>query len=529
MINKLPVLLLFVLSTMIACQNNPTSEKTETQKPNIVFILADDLGIHDLGVTGSNYYETPYIDQLAKEGTVFTQGYAASRVCSPSRASILTGQFTARHGITDWIGAKSGAAWRSLNRVDRLLPADYEHNLQQQHLTLAEAFKEDGYQTFFAGKWHLGDTTSTPEHHGFEINKGGWDKGSPMGGYFSPWDNPKLPNEKAGENLSMRLAKETANFIAQSKDQPFLAYLSFYAVHGPIQTTRQKWKKYRDKAVAKGIEESGFEMEEVLPIRTVQDNPVYAGLVEHMDDAVGMVLKKLKSLGLEENTIVVFTSDNGGVASGDAYSTSNLPVRGGKGYQWEGGTRVPFFIKAPFVKNAAKEIHYPVINTDFYPTLLQLAGLDLKPDQHQDGISLLPFIKDQKEAERNLVWHYPHYGNQGGKPSSVIRKGNYKLIHYWEDEHDELYDLSKDIDEQNNLATQEKEVVSSLHQQLDAYLSANNANIPEQDSLFNLEQRTLWEKKQRTVKLQKLEAQRLRFLSEDFEPNEDWWGSLIKD
>ncbi|MFS4418861.1 sulfatase-like hydrolase/transferase, partial [Maribacter sp. 2307ULW6-5] len=288
----------------------------EKRAPNIVFILVDDLGLHDLSVTGSTFYETPNVDRIANGGTVFTQGYAASRVCSPSRASIMLGQFPARHKITDWIGAKSGADWRSLNRNDKILPAAYKQVLPKEDTTLAEAFAAHGYKTFFAGKWHLGAKGSWPTDHGFEINKGGWDVGSPKGGFFAPWENPNLESGPDGENLSLRLGRETAKFIEKNKDSTFLAYLSFYAVHGPIQTTEETWAKYREKAEKMGIRDSGYEMERILPIRTVQDNPVYAGLVQQMDRAVGIVLDKLEELGLEDNTIIVFTSDNGGVASG---------------------------------------------------------------------------------------------------------------------------------------------------------------------------------------------------------------------
>ncbi|MDP5139202.1 MAG: sulfatase-like hydrolase/transferase, partial [Spirosomaceae bacterium] len=218
-----------VLLLLSSCQKQPM------QKPNILFILADDLGYHDLSITGSKYYETPNIDGIAERGVQFTQGYAACQVCSPSRAAIVTGKSPARLQITDWIGAATGEEWREQNRYDKILPAEYIHQLPQSEITIAEAFLENGYQTFFAGKWHLGNEGSHPEDHGFQINIGGTDKGSPMGGYFDPYDNPKLPNREPGENLSMRLAKETAEFIKSKGDKPFLAYLSFYAVHGPIQ------------------------------------------------------------------------------------------------------------------------------------------------------------------------------------------------------------------------------------------------------------------------------------------------------
>jgi len=498
------------------------------KKPNIVFILVDDLGYMDLGFTGCPYYETPYIDQLASGGVVFTQGYAASRVCSPSRASIMTGKFTARHGITDWIGAKSGTEWRSNNRHDILLPASYVHNLSKKDTTLAEALSLSGYKTHFSGKWHLGKEGSYPENHGFDVNAGGWDKGSPIGGYFSPWENPKLPNNQDGENLSMRLAKETASFIEQNKDSTFFAFLSFYAVHGPIQTTQEKWKKYRDKAHENAIPENGYVMESILPIRQVQDNPIYAGLVESMDEAVGKVLQTLKNNGLDKNTIVVFTSDNGGVASGDNFSTSNLPLRGGKGYQWEGGIREPYIIKAPMLNSGGSESSYPVIGTDFYPTLLDLANIKLKPEQHIDGVSLKPILEGkQMSIRRPLYWHYPHYGNQGGNPSSIIQENGWKLIYYWETGLEELYDLKNDPGEQQNLSTKRPEIAKTMSKQLMGWLTQVGAKFPERDSTYDVSLAKERYAQIRNVRLPALEKEREEMLSVDFSPNEDWWGSKV--
>jgi arylsulfatase A-like enzyme len=511
-----------------SCKDKDKTVENIEKKPNIVFILVDDLGLNDLSFTGSKFYETPNVDRIAEEGMVFNQGYAASRVCSPSRASIMTGKFTARHGITDWIGAASGTAWRDYKRYDKLLPAEYIHELPKNDVTIAEAMKAAGYKTFFAGKWHLGDEGSYPEDHGFEINKGGWDKGSPMGGYFSPWDNPKLPNKVKGENLTMRLGNETANFIKQHKDSTFFAFLSFYAVHGPIQTTNEKWQKYRNKAEDQGIAKSGYKMERVLPIRQVQDNPIYAGLVESMDEAVGVVLQAIKEAGLEENTIVVFTSDNGGVASGDAFSTSNLPLRGGKGYQWEGGIREPYFIKVPWLKNGGAQSSFPVIGTDFYPTLLDLANVTLLPEQHKDGISLRPVLEGKiMDVQRPLFWHYPHYGNQGGNPSSIIRENDWKLIHYWEDGSEELYNLALDGSEQSNVITENPEIAENLSKKLIDWLEEVGANMPTKDSEFDIK---LAEKRHQNIvneKMPALEAERMNFLSKDFEPNVDWWGSKV--
>jgi len=497
------------------------------QKPNIVFILADDLGYTDLSCMGSKYYETPNIDQIARNGMVFTNGYSACQVCSPSRASILTGKFPARHGITNWIGEASGEDWRKMNRYSKLLPADYVHNLPKEYITLPEALKEAGYKTFFAGKWHLGRKGSWPEDHGFDINMGGWDAGSPKGGYFSPYENPNLPDGPGGENLEMRLANETVKFMKGNKDKPFLAYLSFYAVHGPIQTTNAKWQKYRDKAGEMGIAPDGFAMEHHLPYRLHQDNPVYAGLVESMDDAVGVVLNALKELGLDKNTIVIFTGDNGGVTSGDSYSTNNAPLRGGKGYQWEGGIREPYFIEVPWMNLSGKNCDVPVSGTDFYPTILDLAGLPLQPGQHKDGISLLPLLKGEQIGDRSLIWHYPHYGNQGGDPSSIIRRGDWKLIHYYEDGHEELYNLKDDLSETNDVAKNNQDKVKQLNSELFDYLKTVNAQFPEKDPLYSGEKEMKYLQDIVKNKLPELERERLNMLSKDFDPKNSWWGSKV--
>lgn len=495
-------------------------------QPNVLFILADDLGYHDLSVTGSTYYETPNLDALAKDGLQFTQAYTTSRVCSPARASIMTGQFTARHGITDWIGAPVGTDWRALGRHTQLLPPDYQHDLDTSHVTMAEAFRDAGYQTFFAGKWHLGGEQSRPEDHGFTINKGGYSSGSPRGGYFSPWENPVLPNEAAGENLSLRLARETSDFIERSdRSQPFFAMLSFYAVHAPIQTTEAKWRKYREKAAGQGIDSTGFRMERHLPIRLHQDNPVYAGLVEQMDEAIGLVLAQLRALGLDENTIVVFTSDHGGVASGDAYATSNAPLRGGKGYQWEGGLRIPFFVRFPREVDAGQTTDIPFSGADLYPSLLSLVDLPVPENQVIDGRDMVGSINSGVAPDRALYWHYPHYGNQGGDPSSVIRRNNYKLVHYHETDRDELYDLSADPGERTDLANQYPERVTALRQELLSWLSSVGARFPQRDPDYDpVKAASVADYRQDTL-LPRLEQQRLEMLREDYRPNADWWGS----
>ncbi|MCB0744804.1 MAG: sulfatase, partial [Ignavibacteriae bacterium] len=412
----------------------------------------------------------------------------------------------------------------------KLLPAEYIHNLSKKDLTIAEAMKEEGYKTFYAGKWHLGGKGSYPEDHGFDINKGGWESGSPQGGYFSPWINPKLENNLEGENLSMRLANETVKFITEHKDTNFFAVLSFYAVHGPIETTNEKWKKYKNKVEATDLAETGFEMERVLPIRTKQDNPIYAGLVESVDDAVGKVLNSLEELGLNDKTIVIFTSDNGGVASGDAYSTSNLPLRGGKGYQWEGGIRVPYFIKIPWLNVAGAHISYPVSGTDFFPTILELTNSSLRPTEHLDGISLKALIEGKSLPDRQLVWHYPHYGNQGGEPNSTIIEGDWKLIHYWEDDRDELYNLNNDLNERTDLSKTNIDDTQRLKIKLEKYLKNVNAVYPKIDLKYDEEMASQRHEKIVNELRPKLEEERIKILQDDFKPNNNWWGSkLTKD
>jgi arylsulfatase A-like enzyme len=525
--NKLlSIVLLAILST--SCGEKKVVSQIE--KPNILFIVVDDLGYADLSIMGSQYYETPNIDNLASSGTIFTNGYAACTVCSPSRASLLNGQFTARHGITQYEGGKSGEAWRNLNRHTKLLPPEYRQFLNPDDITLPEVLKENGYATFFAGKWHLGGAkqNSLPTDHGFDINQGGYEKGGPYsGGYFSPFNNPYLTDkeDEKGMSLSMKLAKETSKFITNHKDSTFLAYLSFYAVHAPIQTTKEKWTKYRDKADKMGIQETGFAMERVLPARRYQDNPVYAGLIEQVDEAVGSVLKTLKELNLDKNTIVVFTSDNGGVTSGDNFSTNQLDLRGGKGYQWEGGVRIPYFVYVPWMKPEGNKIEVPVSGIDLYPTLLDLAKIPQDPKHIIDGVSIKPLLEGNTIASRPLYWHYPHYGNQGGEPSSIIREGDWKLIYYWEDNHAELYNLPDNIGETKDVSGENPELALQMQTKLLNWLKEMDTQYADVDPVWD---EAAWKQKldDNKIKLMpRLEKQRKNMLSPNWKPNKDWWGS----
>ena len=518
---KISVLLSFLFSILLLA--------SETKSPNVLFILVDDMGANDLSNEGSVFYESPNIDRIANGGMKFIRGYATCQVCSPSRASIVTGKYPVNHGITTWIGDSPGEEWSKRGRNDSHLPPEYERNLRHSEITLAEAMKDAGYKTFFAGKWHLGNEGSWPTDHGFDINKGGWDVGGPRGGFFSPYTNPTLQSGPDGESLTRRLGLETADFIEKNKDQPFLAFLSFYAVHAPIQTTEALWKKYRDKAEKMGLTKNKerFLFDRRLNVRQVQDCPIYAGMIEQLDQSIGLVLAKLDEHGFDKNTIICFTSDNGGVSSGDAYATSNLPLRGGKGRQWEGGIREPFYIKAPGITKPGSKEATPVNGIDWYPTLLELCGIEFPKKQKLDGVSLAPLLKGEAIKERSLYWHYPHYGNQGGEPSSIIMEGDWKLIYYHEDGRDELYNLTKDIGEQNNLIAMENKRAKQMRKKLDTWLKQTNAQFPKPDHKFDSVKRDARWKNIRSSGKKGLEKRHAYFLEEDYKPNKNWWGSSI--
>lgn len=491
-------------------------------RPNVVLIVADDLGWRDLAVTGSELYQTPHLDGLFASGVHFERGYASCQVCSPSRASLLTGKAPARHGVTDWIGAAVGDAWKPNTPA---LPAEYSLELPAEDKTLAEALQAAGYRTFFAGKWHLGDVGSLPTDHGFEINKGGHDRGGPPGGYFSPYNNPYLEDGPPGEHLPIRLANETASFIEEPAEAPFFAMLSFYSVHGPIQSTRARWEENRLEVLAKPAPARRFGFDRTVPYRVVQDHPVYAGMVEAMDDAIGLVLESLERTGQREETIVIFTSDNGGVSSGDGRATSNLPLRGGKGKQWEAGIRVPFAIAWPGEVAPSQTTATRATGSDVYPTVLELCGLPADPQQHADGASLVPELRGEPLPERPLFWHYPHYGNQGGEPSSLVIQGDWKLIRYHEDGRDELYNLADDEGERNDLADTHGTKVAELGATLDAWLTETGARMATVNPRFDAAEATTSRRRRQTRGLGAEERAAAAFLEPDWQPNPTWWGS----
>jgi arylsulfatase A-like enzyme len=445
--------------------------------PNVVFFLVDDLGQRDLGCYGSSFYETPHLDKLAREGAIFTDAYAACPVCSPTRASILSGMWPQRTGITDYIGAPlTPDKW---NRNTKLLPAAYSDRLSLNTETIAEALKRNGYATFFAGKWHLGPEGWWPENQGFDINQGGIDRGGPYGGnkYFSPYGNPRLTDGPDGEHLPDRLAEETNKFMEANKDRPFLAYFSFYSVHTPLMARQDLIKKYELKRAQLGLQTT-WEREEPRDVRMVQDHVVYAAMVEAMDQAVGKVLNKLDELGLRENTLVIFTSDNGGLSTSEGWPTSNAPLRGGKGWMYEGGIREPLIIRWPQTVKPGTVVDTPVSSPDFFPTILEATNAKAATGTQLDGVSLVPVLKGDGLPDRALFWHYPHYGNQGGAPVAAMRQGDWKLIEWYEDNRVELFNLSQDLSEKNDLASQESERVRTMLEQLHQWQTEVNAKAP---------------------------------------------------
>lgn len=463
---------------VVACLGGAALGAAGRARPNILFILADDLGYMDIGANNPKcFYDTPCLDKLASQGMRFTDGYAACPVCSPTRASILTGQYPARCGITDYIGGKNQPdKWK---RKTKLLPAPYVDRLALDAVTLAEAVKAGGYATFFAGKWHLGPEGFWPEDQGFDVNKGGCAWGSPSGGnrYFSPYGNPRLSDGPPGEDLADRLAAETVRFMEAHRDGPFLAYLSFYHVHLPLMARKDLEAKYVAKRKTLKIDGPLFGTEGESQLRLVQEHAVYAAMVEAMDQAVGKVLVGLDRLGLADNTIVVFTSDNGGLATAEGCPTSNLPLRGGKGWLYEGGIREPLLVRWPGVTKPGSVCRTPVTSPDFFPTLTEAAGLP-PAKQPIDGVSVVSLLKGGEINRGPIFWHYPHYGNQGGRPGAAVRDGDYKLIQWFGEEKVELYNLRDDLGEQHDLAAKQPEKVAQLLGELKAWQTGLHVKFP---------------------------------------------------
>ncbi|MCC6731181.1 MAG: sulfatase [Chthonomonadales bacterium] len=452
-----------------------------SRPPNIVLILIDDLGWRDLACSGSPFYLTPRLDRLAAEGMRFTAAYAACPVCSPTRASIMTGKYPARLGLTNYIGGQARG---------RLLDAPYIDHLALEETSLASALREGGYATWHVGKWHLGDASYGPERHGFDVNVAGCAWGHPHNGYFSPWGIPGLPNGPPGQELTDRLTDEAIARVRGAGDRPFFLNLWHYAVHTPIEAAPALVERFRARAADLGLDGiAAVRAGEPFPCehkrhlrvtrRIVQSDPAYAAMVHNLDRNVGRLLDTLEECGLVDDTLVLFTSDNGGLATSEGAPTSNLPLAEGKGWCYEGGTRVPLVVRWPGHASPGEVCDTPVVSTDVYPTLLAAAGLPARPDQHVDGVSLVPLLLGARRLERDAIfWHYPHYGNQGGTPASAVRMGDHKLIEFHEDGRLELYNLSDDPGETRDRAAIEPDRAARMRARLAAWRDSVCARIP---------------------------------------------------
>jgi arylsulfatase A-like enzyme len=471
-------LLPFALCLLPLAFLTPTAQAQPARKPNIILILADDLGQRDLGCYGSTFYETPNLDALAKQGLRFTDAYAACNVCSPTRAALLTGKYPARLHLTDWLPGKKDSPQQKLNRPNFL------NHLPENEVTLAQALKDGGYATALVGKWHLGGPNYWPPRFGFDRNVAGGTIGHPPS-YFSPYKIPNLPDGPKGEYLTDRLTDEACTFIESNKDKPFFLYFPQYAVHTPIQAKPELVKKFEQKLGAMPPSGAIFAQDLGRQVRQRQTHAAYAALLASLDQSVGRIMQTLADLNLENDTILIFTSDNGGLSTSEGTPTSNLPLRMGKGWNYEGGIREPLIVRWPGVTKPNSTTAAQTITTDFYPTLLQAAGLPPRPKQHLDGISILPALKGQPLPERPLFWHYPHYSNQGGPPGAAMRLGDLKLIEHYEDDKLELYDLAKDPGERHDLASTHPDQVKALHAQLQAWRKSVDAQMPTPNPEYN--------------------------------------------
>lgn len=460
------------------------------KRPNLLFFLADDFGGRDLGCYGSSFYETPNLDRLAREGMRFTDGYAACPVCSPSRASLLTGKYPARVGLTNYIyGQERG----------RLMEVPFVDHLPETEKALPAVLRDAGYQTWHVGKWHLGEERLIYAH-GFEENIGGCHWGHPAGGYFAPFHNPAIDDSQVPEGayLDEWLTEQAIKLIRnRDREKPFFLNFWFYLVHVPCMAPEALVEKYRRKAARMGLDKAEalvpgeyFPMEhkrrERVVRRVVQSDPVYAAMVEIMDTCVGKVVAALEAEGIFDDTCVLFSSDNGGLSTAEGSPTCNYPLLEGKGWGYEGGVREPWIWRWPGHIPAETVSSALCTSPDLYPTLLEAAGLPLLPAQHVDGVSLLPALMGQPFDRGAIYWHYPHYGNQGGTPVCAVRRGKYKLLEFFEDNRLELYDLEADISESRNLAEALPEVTRELYALLAAWRDEEvHGTIPERNPNFD--------------------------------------------
>lgn len=485
---------LYLLLGLLGWQSIWAQQNT---RPNILIIYADDLGWKDLSCYGSTFYETPNLDRLAKEGIQFMRGYASAPVCSPSRASLMTGKYPVKTDVTDWLRGRQADG--KARPYEKMLAKPIPDQLALEEKTFAELALENGYRTFFAGKWHLGEQAQFwPEQQGFQTNKGGTSKGSPTGfkndstgGFFTPYLNPRLPDGPPGEYLTDRLTDECLNFLQQQKKEPFVLVYSLYAVHNPLQAPRALVEKYQRKQQQLKLQldqlfqknEAWMQFETGWKQRSVQSHPVYAAMLENMDHNIGRILDQLAASGLAENTLVLFTSDNGGLSTAEGSPTTNAPLRAGKGWLYEGGIRVPVIMRWPGKIKAGQVSDLPVNTVDFHPTFAKAMGS--ATTKEVDGTDILSLLqKPQQAQKRILYWHYPHYSNQGGKPGSAIIQYPHKLIYNHEDQSVELYDLVRDVSETQDLAPTQTALVKKLKAKLQRWLSWVNAKFPDKNPAY---------------------------------------------
>jgi arylsulfatase A-like enzyme len=507
-----------LVSVFLHC---PLSLANDARRPNIVLFLVDDLGWSDLGCYGSKFHETPRIDQFARESVRFTHAYAACHVCSPTRASILTGKYPARLNLTDWLPGRKDFSFQKLKN------ATINQHLPLEEVTFAEVLKKHGYRTAHIGKWHLGEEPFGPLAQGFDVQIPRWNKGWPKVGFHAPFELDGLP-DSAGDYLTDRLTDEAVRFIEGSRDKPFFLYLSHFAVHDPIQGRADLVKKYDAKLRRQNVPAasrpfllegnpddasaaSRSELDDLLndekyrpfrllpnrmvKVKQLQDNVQFAAMVESIDESFGRILARLKDLKLDENTIVIFFSDNGGMSAAnfgnpnrviprtkldEAFSTSNLPLRGGKGWLYEGGIRVPLIVKWPG-KGRPGVCDVPVISTDFFPSILEMTGVAAPQTDGLDGVSLVPLLAGDGNINRQAIyWHFPHYSNHGMQsPGGAIRSGDYKLLEYFENGTVQLFNLRTDPGEQHDLARLEPERTAALKELLQQWRKDVNAEMME--------------------------------------------------
>jgi len=450
-----------------AAKTGRTTAKTD--RPNILFILIDDMGWKDIGCAGSSYYDTPHIDKLASEGIRFLNGYSAAPVCTPSRGAIFSGKCPARTQLTTVFKGPAGPDDRLHNRSkyrgekDQYLEARNRHALPSTEVILSQALADGGYMTGFFGKWHCGECPDYyPDDRGFHVAKGYRRvHGLKYGHFGDRWPKgnfANLPDPKPTDFIADILTDECIDFIKSNRNRPFLAVLSHYIVHSPITPKPEKVAKYRRREA------------------TDQNNPAYAALVESVDDSVGRLLQSIRALGLEQNTLVIFTSDNGGLTP---KNTSNYPLMGGKSFPFEAGMKVPFIVKWPG-KIRPGTSSERIVGMDIYPTMLSAAGLPPRPEQHVDGLDLMPLLTQGVPLKRRpILFHYPHYTHATGPFSSII-EDDWKLIRFYNDEHGAylLYNLAVDPEEQNNMAAKNAKMRDKLSKRLDVLLKGMKAEMP---------------------------------------------------